>query len=133
MVYAYTYIHVNKKIIVFWLAKRKCVALAPPASLRHYPFLSYFPSIRNGINLNVRIECESFPQASHAVASGSYAAVLPKLASVDLPRDRFAMIDSPLFKPLGRDIHIVWNPRIIRLRSVSVAVRDWMETHLRFP
>ena len=29
-------------------------------------------------------------QAAHAVASGCYAAVLPKLATIDLPAERFA-------------------------------------------
>lgn len=84
-----------------------------------------------GFHLNIRLGCESFPQACHAVASGGYAAVLPRLAAADLPPERFAVLDSPLFRNQRREIALVWNPRMLRLRAVAQRVLDGMTQRLQ--
>jgi DNA-binding transcriptional LysR family regulator len=58
----------------------------------------------------------SFTQACRAVLSGGYAAVLPSIAAVDLPADRFIELPLPLLKSYERVVCLAWNPRMARLR-----------------
>lgn len=75
----------------------------------------------SGVKLDVRLRCESLPMACRAVALGSYAAVLPLFCKAELPAD-VRVVASPAFKALERTIHLVWNPRILRLRPVAAKV-----------
>src|SRR6185436_4015911 len=55
-------------------------------------------ALKVGIKLNIRLGCESFPQACRAVLSGDYAAILPTFAAVDLQSASFKEIPLPLLK-----------------------------------
>ncbi|MBU4199770.1 MAG: LysR family transcriptional regulator [Verrucomicrobia bacterium] len=85
---------------------------------------------RSRIKMNIRLECESFPAACHAIQSGCYAGILPTMAATDLPEDKFVRIEAPLFKRLSREIALAWNPRIMRLRSASVEIASWFGKNL---
>jgi hypothetical protein len=39
---------------------------------------------------------------------------------------------SPLFADLTREINLVWNPRLLRLRPAAETALRWMEERLRF-
>src|SRR5205814_56558 len=69
------------------------------------------------IKLNLRLGCESFPQACRAALSGDYAAILPTLAAVDLKPDAFLQLAIPILKPHESMICLAWNPRLLRVRS----------------
>lgn len=46
--------------------------------------------------------------------------------------DVLTQIPSPLFKRLTREVYLVWNPRIIRLKPTAARVRDWLLSQIRF-
>jgi DNA-binding transcriptional LysR family regulator len=89
-------------------------------------------SDKAGLRLDIRVECVSLPAVCRAVASGACAAVLPKLAGSELPADLVAVMTSPLFADLTREINLVWNPRLLRLRPAAETALRWMEERLRF-
>ena len=49
--------------------------------------------------------------------AGHYAAILPSIAEVDLPSDRFLQLPLPLLKGYERQVCLAWNPRQLRLRA----------------
>lgn len=60
--------------------------------------------------------CQSFPQTLAAVRSGRFAAIIPDLAIRELPSGFVHSISDPSLRNLERDIFLVWNPRIIKVR-----------------
>lgn len=85
---------------------------------------------KSKVKINSKLECESFPATCHAIQSGCYAGILPIMAAIDLPEDKFIRIESTLFKKLSREIALAWNPRIMRLRSASAEIASWLGKHL---
>jgi len=85
-----------------------------------------------GVELNEHLRCESFPQAAQAVAIGTYAAVLPTLARMALPDGQVWELNPSALKALAREVVLVWNPRVTRLRSVAARVQAWLGKTLRF-
>ena len=86
---------------------------------------------KSKLKINTRLECESFPAACRAVLSGCYAGVLPAMAAMDLPEDKFVRIESAFFKKLSREIVLAWNPRIMRLRTASSEIASWFKNNLK--
>lgn len=82
------------------------------------------------IRLNIRLECDSFPAACEAVATGQYAGVLPKLAASELSQADCVCMESAIFRNQARPIALVWNPRIIRLRPQMEKIRRWLGEEL---
>ncbi len=72
---------------------------------------------KNRVQTCVKIECEAFPQASRAVQSGQGAAILPKIARIDLPAESFWELDTSFLNQKPRQICLAWNPRTTLLRS----------------
>lgn len=68
------------------------------------------------IPLLVSLTCASFTQAARAVRSGKYAAILPRLAAVDLPKDQFTEIPLPFLRQHKRELCLVWNHRLASVR-----------------
>jgi len=62
------------------------------------------------------IACQSFPHALSAVRSGSFAAILPKLALTELAPVDYVVIESKILDQLKRPIVLVWNPRLVAVR-----------------
>lgn len=75
------------------------------------------------INLNIALECSSFPQAAKALQSGDYGAILPSIARVDLPDEQFASISVPFLDSEIRKISLTWHSRMIKLRPDCDVIR----------
>ncbi len=64
-----------------------------------------------------QLECDSFPQACRAVATGQFAAVLPRLAAGELGEDEYLQVDVPHFNKNARGVALAWNPRTLDQRG----------------
>ncbi len=64
----------------------------------------------------IALECETFPQACRALLGGSCAALLPTIARVDLPPEKFAEVTLPGLTRLDTTLHLAWHPRAERTR-----------------
>jgi DNA-binding transcriptional LysR family regulator len=80
----------------------------------------------------VALECATFPQAARAVSSGGYAAILPRAARAELDRSAVVEIRGADLEQLTYDVVLVWNPRLMRLRSASDAVRRELAAAIRW-
>ncbi|TAG28656.1 MAG: LysR family transcriptional regulator [Verrucomicrobia bacterium] len=65
------------------------------------------------------LACQSFPQTLAAVRSGDFAAVLPVLATADLPTKGFHQIAGAPLRTLSRELVLAWNPRLVRVRPAA--------------
>ena len=83
------------------------------------------------LNVSIKLECDSFPQACRALCSGHFATVLPKLARCDLPKDGFWELDVPFLNKKPRQICLAWNPRTLRLRSEAVEIASLFKEALK--
>ena len=72
----------------------------------------------------VALACATFPQACAALLGGGYAAILPTFARSELRGHAISEVASPLFGDLTADLHLVWNPRVLRVRATAALVRD---------
>ena len=75
------------------------------------------------IDLNVRLEVDSYLQAADAVVRGTHAAVLPSLAATSMPKGVRA---TPLPAPMAqrRKLWLLWTDRLLRTRGAAIEVRD---------
>jgi DNA-binding transcriptional LysR family regulator len=76
--------------------------------------------------------CESFPQTLAAVRSGRFAAIIPELAVKELPSGSVHIITGEPLRKLHRDISLVCNPRVIKVRTHAAKVFSALQTTLRF-
>lgn len=72
-----------------------------------------------GIEPRHALACQSFPQTLAAVRSGGFAAVLPLLATGDLPAKGFIQIGGAQLRSLSRELVLAWNPRLVRIRPAA--------------
>ena len=75
--------------------------------------------------------CSTFPQAARALRSERYAAILPTIAADELDHERFATISVPFLE--SREICLIWNPRLARLRPQMSALKDCLFKFLKLP
>jgi DNA-binding transcriptional LysR family regulator len=73
---------------------------------------------------NVALRCETFPQACTARLGGGYAAILPTVVRSELRGRAVVEVKAPLFADLAADVHLVWNPRVMRVRAAAERTRD---------
>ena len=85
----------------------------------------------NGLEVSIKLECDSFPQACRALASGQFTAILPTIARSDLPKDAFFELGLPFLNKRPRQLCLAWNPRTLRLRSEAVQVCDILKGELK--
>ena len=71
-----------------------------------------------GVKLNIQIECSSFPLVARAVAMGNVAAILPSIATTDLPATDVVRLPVSFLKALDRDMCLASNARLIRIRPM---------------
>jgi DNA-binding transcriptional LysR family regulator len=76
--------------------------------------------------------CQSFPQTLAAVRSGRFAAIVPELAIQELPHGSVHKVSDSVLRELQRDIILVWNPRVTKVRPHAAKVAAQMQTTLRF-
>jgi Transcriptional regulator len=72
-----------------------------------------------GVEPRHALACQSFPQTLAAVRSGAFAAVLPLLATADLPSKGFVEIGGAPLRALSRELVFAWNPRLVRVRPAA--------------
>ncbi len=72
-----------------------------------------------GVEPRHALSCQSFPQTLAAVRSGGFAAVLPALATVDLPPKSFVEVGGAPLRGLSRELVLAWNPRVVRVRPAA--------------
>lgn len=83
-----------------------------------------------GATARPRLTCESFPQTMAAVRSGRYCGVLPSIALGDLPKGEFRVIQAVQLDRLNRDMSLVWNQRVVRVRSSADRLQQILSTFL---
>lgn len=83
------------------------------------------------LDLSIRLECDSFPQACRAACSGQFATILPTIARGDFPQDEFLEFDVPFLNRKPRQICLAWNPRTLRLRSEAVEILEVLKRALK--
>lgn len=76
------------------------------------------------------LSCQSFPQVFAAVRSGKFAAILPEIASAEFPSDSVHVIAAQPFRPLQREIVLMWNSRVIKVRPKAAEVLSQMQSIL---
>ncbi len=74
------------------------------------------------------LACQSFPQTLAAVRSGGFAAVLPVLATTDLPPKSFVEIGGAPLRGLSRELVLAWNPRVVRVRPAAAKLLGKLES-----
>jgi len=80
----------------------------------------------------VKMQCDSLPQAFQAVETGRFAAVLPMLAKPFAESRGISIIRSKLFSGMGRDIDLIWNPRLERVRPLIAQLADFIKDGWKF-
>ena len=83
-------------------------------------------------NFHPSLSCQSFPQALAAVRSGRFAAIIPELAVKELPAGSVQKITGRPLKQLQREIILVWNPRITKVRPHAGRIALELQRALRF-
>ncbi len=78
------------------------------------------------------LTCQSFPQVFAAVKSGRFAAILPELAVGELSSKAFEKITGPEMRALKREICLVWNPRMTKIRTRASDLVKQVQTALAF-
>ncbi len=87
-------------------------------------------SEKQGVKLNIQMECDSFTAMARAVQTGHYAAVLPDLARAPLDAS-IERIQLPLLKTLANDISLAWLKRKVALRPELEKAKAWLVKTLR--
>lgn len=78
------------------------------------------------------LACQSFTQVFAAAKTKRFAAVLPEIAARELPGQDFEMITAEPLKQLQREITLIWNPRVIKVRPGAAEILAQMQSALRF-
>lgn len=84
-----------------------------------------------GVESRHALACQSFPQTLAAVRSGAFAAVIPELATADLPAKGFVHIGGAPLNGLSRELVLAWNPRLVRVRPAAAKLIEKLERLLR--
>ena len=84
-----------------------------------------------GVEWRPALACQSFPQTLAAVRSGKFAAILPALATADLPAKGFVEIGGASLRGLSRELVLAWNPRLARVRPAAAKLLGKLEAAFR--
>lgn len=69
------------------------------------------------VEFNFALELSSFPLVAKAVQGGACAAILPSLARDEFRSGNIVELQPDWLRPLGREMVLAWNPRLVRIRS----------------
>ena len=83
--------------------------------------------------LRPALACQSFPQTLAALRSGSFWAILPELATRDLPNGTAQRLEDTSLAPLDREAMLAWNPRLIRVRPNAAKIAARLQHALTIP
>jgi hypothetical protein len=85
-----------------------------------------------GRNLRIGLGCGTFPQALQALASGPFAAILPRLAIASLDPKHYVEIPSPDLDTETRHVVLAWNPRLMHIRGGAEKLALRLRQLMRF-
>jgi DNA-binding transcriptional LysR family regulator len=85
------------------------------------------------VQVNIQVECSSFPLAARAVAGGKVAAILPSIAAPDLEATEAAPVAVPFLEAFDREMSLATSPRLIRIRPVLEKVGAVLHRVCSFP
>jgi DNA-binding transcriptional LysR family regulator len=87
---------------------------------------------KEGVKINIQIECSSFPLAARAVAIGKVAAILPAIAVSDLPSPVATQVTFSFLKNFDREMCLASNARLIRIRPILQKTGEVLTEVCRF-
>jgi DNA-binding transcriptional LysR family regulator len=74
-------------------------------------------SEKNGIELDLRIVCSSFPLMTEILKQGHVAAILPNIAEVELPSSKFTRVSLKILNPMLRNYVLCFRTRTLDRRE----------------
>lgn len=83
-------------------------------------------------NLNIRLLCESFPQAAQVLEQGQMAAILPDLARLTMNFDAVWAFPLKSLRELDREICLAWQPHHLETRPHIGCAIDKLSAALTF-
>jgi len=87
---------------------------------------------KEGVKLNIQIECPSFPLAARVVAKGHTAAILPSIATADLPAAAVIQVSVGFLKSFDREMCLASNARLVRIRPILQQAANVLAQICRF-
>jgi DNA-binding transcriptional LysR family regulator len=85
----------------------------------------------HGVPLTPALSCQSFPQTMAAIKTGRFWAVVPEMATRDLPADSVHQISDDALGSLAREAMLGWNPRLVRIRPGASKVASALHSVLQ--
>ncbi len=86
-------------------------------------------SEKQGITLDLRVVCRSFPLMAEILKQGHVAAILPNIAEVELPSAKFERVSLKLLKPMDRKYVLCFRQRTLDRRDgLSRQLKSLLET-----
>ena len=82
-----------------------------------------------GLKLNIRLRCDTFPNAMVALRTGRYATLMIQFPGINSVPPGVEMIPLPLLNHANRDIYLVWNPRLLEMRPEAGALWKPLASH----
>ncbi len=89
-------------------------------------------AVKQGIKLNIQVECSSFTDATRALAKAGLAAILPAIAAEDLEATGASQVEVPFLKSLDREMCLATNPRRLSMRPALEQVTTVLHQACRF-
>lgn len=77
---------------------------------------------REKLTLNIKLTCASFTLAAQALSTGSFAAILPTIASSTVNGSKCRRIELPFGKDVQQHLSLAWDPRLAAVRPVIAEV-----------
>lgn len=85
-----------------------------------------------GIRPNIRLRCDTFPNAMAALQSGAFATFMIDLPGQEVTQDGTIVLGLPCLDHTAREIHLCWHPRLLANREDARRVREHLATLLRW-
>ena len=87
---------------------------------------------KQGLKVNIEVECSSFPLAARAVTKGNVAAILPSIAADDLRDAGVRETSGAFLKQFDREMCLASNARLARIRPILKQVETVLARVCRF-
>ena len=87
---------------------------------------------KQGMKVNIEVECSSFPLAARSVAKGDMAAILPSIAAHDLRDAGVREVRVEFLKHFDREMCLASNVRLARIRPMLQQVGTVLTRVCRF-
>ncbi|HOY56539.1 MAG TPA: LysR family transcriptional regulator substrate-binding protein [Verrucomicrobiota bacterium] len=87
---------------------------------------------KQGVKLDIQIECSSFPLAARAVARGHVAAILPAIAAAEVHPAVATQVPVAFLKGFDREMCLASNARLLRVRPILTRASTALELECRF-